>query len=85
MCGWTRRHTLGALEDASLAASGQSLVEVGGKHGIGNTAEVVVGKNIFLDSLATVKSCQQTILGGRGSQMPLDQQMPEQAVGAMLY
>lgn len=61
--GRNRNHTLWALENASLATTSECLVEVRAEHGIGNTAEVVVGNNVFLDCLATVeeKRCQQTI------------------------
>lgn len=43
--------TLGALENARLAALGKSAVELGGESGVGNAGKVVVGLDVFLESL----------------------------------
>jgi hypothetical protein len=48
------RRTLGAGEDTRLGALGKSTVEQRGEGGIVDVAEDVVGKNVFLESLATV-------------------------------
>ena len=45
------RLTLGALENASLTALGKSAVELGSESGVGDAGEVVVGLNVFLESL----------------------------------
>lgn len=46
--------TLGALEDARLTTLGKSAVELVGEGGLGHAGEVVVGLNVFLESLTAV-------------------------------
>jgi hypothetical protein len=46
--------TLGALENTSLATLGKSTVELVGEGGLGHAGEVVVGLDVFLESLTTV-------------------------------
>jgi hypothetical protein len=45
--------TLGALENTRLATLGKSAVELVGESGLGDAGEVVVGLNVFLESLTT--------------------------------
>ena len=45
--------TLGALENARLAALGKSTIELVGEDGVGHAGEVVVGLNVFLEGLTT--------------------------------
>jgi hypothetical protein len=47
--------TLGALKDASLAALGQSTIELSGKGGLGHAGKVVVCLNVFLECLTAVR------------------------------
>lgn len=47
--------TLGSLENARLAALCKSAVELVGEDGIRNAGQVVVGQNVFLEGLTTVK------------------------------
>lgn len=46
--------TLGALEDTRLATLGKSTVELVGEGGLSHAGEVVVGLNVFLESLTAV-------------------------------
>jgi hypothetical protein len=46
--------TLGALEDTRLATLGKSTVELVGEGGLGHAGEVVVGLDVFLESLTAV-------------------------------
>jgi hypothetical protein len=46
--------TLGALENTSLATLGKSTVELVGEGGLGHAGEVVVGLDVFLESLTAV-------------------------------
>lgn len=77
------KHTLWTVENAGLATSGQSLVEVRGKHGLRDATKVVVGKHVFLDSLATVekRSVSAPCLEWAGKLgMPLDRKRPATAI-----
>ena len=47
--------TLGSIEDASLTAFAQSLVEVASERRIADGAQAVVGKDVFLESLAAMR------------------------------
>jgi hypothetical protein len=51
--------TLGALENTSLATLGKSAVELCGEGGIGHAGEVVVGLDVFLECLTTVRETDQ--------------------------
>lgn len=49
--------TLGALEDARLTTLGKSAVELVGEGGLSHAGEVVVGLNVFLESLTAINIC----------------------------
>jgi hypothetical protein len=53
--GISNRPTLWSLKDAVLFTRLKSLGKMTGECGFGGSAEVVVGLNVFLDCLTTVK------------------------------
>jgi len=57
------RRTLRAGKDTRLGALGEGTVEERGEGGIVDVAEYVVGKNVLLESLATVgkAKCQSVV------------------------
>ena len=54
LCRSLGTRTLGAGEDTRLGPLGESTVEERGEGGVVDVAENIVGKNILLESLATV-------------------------------
>ena len=53
------RGTLGAFENVCLLTGSESSVDMRVEGCVGGLAEIIVGADIFLDSLATVVNCQK--------------------------